>query len=161
MNARIAAFAVVITGFGATAVNAQNTASHDVTYEVQAINKISLAGTPSLTISTAVAGSAPTAVTSGATYAITTNESNRKITAEIDSDMPTGLALTVEVEAPAGSGLSLGPVVLSSSAEAVVTGISKLNESGLDIEYGLSATSAAGVFDSDTRTVTYTVAAGA
>jgi hypothetical protein len=42
----------------------------------------------------------------------------------------------------------------------VVTGITKLAESGLSISYGLTATAAAGVVSSTTRTVTYTITGG-
>lgn len=135
-------------------------ATQDVSFEVQAINELSFTGSPSLVINTATAGSAPTSATANATYAVTTNETNRKITAEIDSDMPTGLTLTVSLAAPSG-GTSAGAVSLSTTAHDVVTGIATQNASGLSVSYSLSATSAAGVVAADTRTVTYTIVAGA
>jgi hypothetical protein len=152
--------------FGALAITAiagvasAQTATQTVNYEVQAINKISVAGSPSLTITTAVAGSAPTAVTAGATYSITTNEADRRITAELDEAMESGLTLTATFAAPAG-GSSTGAVTLEAgTAHDVVTGISTLNASGLAITYGLSATSAAGVVPATSKVVTYTIAAG-
>jgi hypothetical protein len=42
-----------------------------------------------------------------------------------------------------------------------VTGVSNVNQSGLSISYGLSATVAAGVVAAGNRTVTYTITAGA
>lgn len=160
MMFRIAAVAVIVAGVVATEANAQ-TATQVVTFEVQAINQIAVTGTPSLTISAAVAGVAPTSVSAAASYAITTNESNRKITAVLDADMPSGVTLSIDMAAPALNGSGQGVKPLSTGAQDLVTGISALNESGLAIEYTLSATSAAGVVASDTRTVTFTVEAGA
>jgi hypothetical protein len=159
MKSRFAAITLVLAA-GVTAQAKAQTATQSVSYEVQAINKISVAGSPSLTISTAVAGNAPTSVTAGATYAITTNESNRKVTAQIDENMPSGLILTIELAAPTGAN-STGAQTLSTDAADLVTGVSLLNETGLGMSYTLSATAAAGVVSSSSRTVTFTVAAGA
>jgi len=160
MKFRIATV-VAVLAMGVTANASAQTATQSVSFEVQAINEISVAGSPSLVISTAVAGSAPTSVTYAlATYAITTNESNRKISAQIDADMPTGLTLSIEFAAPAGAA-STGPQDLSTGSVDLVTGVSLLNATGLAVNYGLSATSAAGVVPSSNRTVTFTVAAGA
>jgi hypothetical protein len=134
-------------------------ATQDVSFEVQAINQLAFTGSPSLVISTASAGSAPTSATANATYAITTNETDRKITAEIESDLPTGVALSVSLAAPSG-GTSAGAVQLGTTAQDVVTGISTANASGLNVAYSLSATAAAGVVPAGTRTVTYTIIAG-
>jgi hypothetical protein len=54
---------------------------------------------------------------------------------------------------------SAGDVALTSTAQELVTGITKLNESGLSLTYTASATAAAGV-QSVARTVTYTVTGG-
>ena len=159
MKVRTAAIAAIIAAGSAANASAQ-TATQTVTYEVQAINQIAVSGSPSLVISTAVAGSAPTSVTAAATYAITTNESDRKITAQLDSDMPAGVTLSLQMAAPSG-GASTGAQALSTSAVDLVTGVSLLNEAGLGLTYTLSATSAAGVVPSATKTVTFTVAAGA
>lgn len=134
--------------------------TQDVSFEVQAINQIAFTGSPSLVISTAPAGSAPTSATANATYAITTNETDRKITAQIDSDMPAGTGLAVSLAAPSGAA-SAGAVSLSTTAQDAVTGISTINASGLNVTYTLSATAAAGVVPAGTRTVTYTITAGA
>jgi hypothetical protein len=131
-----------------------------VTYEVSAINEMSLASsTASLTVSSATAGSAPDDATSATTWAITTNETSTKVTGEIDQAMPTGVTLAAQLAAPAGA-TSAGSVGLGIVAADLVTGITALNESGLALDYTLSATAAAGVIASDTRTVTYTVVAG-
>lgn len=127
--------------------------------EVSAINQIAFTGSPTLNVNTATAGAAPTAATASATYAVTTNETNRSITAQLDLAMPTGVTLTAALAAPAGAA-SAGAVPLTTGAQAVVTGISTLDATGLGITYTLSATSAAGTMASTTRTITYTIVAG-
>lgn len=136
------------------------TATQDVTFEVQAINELSFSGSPSLVISSATAGSGPTQATANATYAITTNETNRKITAQLNAALPTAVGLQVSLAAPSG-GTSAGVVELSTTAQDVVTGIDPVNAAGLSVTYTLWATVAAGVVPSGTRTVTYTITTGA
>jgi hypothetical protein len=143
----------------ASAVMAQ-TATHVLTFQVSAINQVSVTGTPSLTINAAVAGSAPTLVTAtGSTYSVTTNQSTAKITAAIDVAMPSGVTLSTTLTAPSGA-TSAGLKGLSATATDVVTGITKLNQAGLAITYQLEATALAGVVSSATRTVTYTITGG-
>jgi hypothetical protein len=152
------AAALLVPAFAGTA--AAQTATQSVSYEVQAINQVSVAGSPSLVISTATAGSAPTSASASGSYAITTNETGKKITAQIDSDMPAGVTLTVSLAAP-GGGTSAGAVVLSTTPVDAVTSISTVSQSGLSVGYGLSATVAAGVVPAGSRTVTYTITDGA
>ena len=153
-----AAAALLVPAFAGTAAAQGPTQS--VSYEVQAINQISLTGSPSLVISTATAGSAPTSASAGASYAITTNGENKKITAQIDSDMPASVTLTVNLAAPS-VGSSSNAVVLSTTPVDAVTGITRVSESGLSVGYQLSATVAAGVVQAGSRTVTYTITDGA
>jgi hypothetical protein len=158
---KFTAFLAAVLVLGASGIAmAGATATQTVTYEVQAINELSVSSaTASLAVNAAVAGSAPTAVTDASTtYAITTNEA-KKITGAIDTAMPTGVTLKVTLAAPAG-GTSSGDVTLSAIAADLVTGIATLNESGKTITYNLSATSAAGVVASATKTVTLTITAG-
>jgi hypothetical protein len=145
----------------AAASAAAQTATQTVTLQVDAINQIAVTGTPTLAISAAVAGGAPTSATStGSTWAVTTNQTGAKITASINSNMATGLTLSANLGAPAG-GTSAGLQALSTGAVDIVTGITKLNQTGLSISYQLDATSAAGVITSTTRVVTYTITGGA
>lgn len=135
------------------------TATQVVTFQVNAINQISFSGSPSLTISAAVAGNDPTSVShSTGTWAVTTNQSNAKITASINADMPAGLTLWASLGAPAGS-TAIGNS-LSTTAVDLVTGITKLAQGGLQVIYSLDATPAAGVIASQSRTVTYTITGG-
>ena len=69
--------------------------------------------------------------------------------------MPTAVTLTVNLTAPS-VGSSSGDTALSTTAADLVTGVSKVAEGSKTIGYTLSATVAAGVVASDTRTVTFT-----
>ena len=158
-NIYIAAIVAAAVSLTAGTTQAQsNQDSHEVSFEVQAINSISVTGSPSLTIIAANAGSAPTSVTDNATYSITTNEVGQKVVASIDSDMPSGVTLSVLLGAPAGANAFAQS--LSELAADVLTGVSTLSEAGLSMQYTLSATAAAGVVAADSRTVTYTILAG-
>ena len=151
--------ATLLVVAAAASASAQ-TATQTVTMQVDAINLISVAGTPSLTISAAVAGGAPTSVTStGNTWAVTTNQTGAKITASIPTAMPSGVTLSANMSAPTG-GSSAGYQSLGTTAVDLVTSITKLNETGLSLSYKLDATSAAGTLSSTTRVVTFTITGG-
>lgn len=138
------------------------TATQTVTFEVQAIDEISVSGNPgALIVSSATAGSQPTAATDATTsYNITTNGTNKRVTGSIGVAMPANTTLAVTLTAPTG-GSGAGQVTLTTTAADLVTGISTLAESGMTISYNFSATAAAGVVASDTRTVTLTLTDGA
>src|SRR5437868_3548196 len=95
-------FMAVLLGAAAAVSSASaQTATQTVTVQVDAINLVSVAGTPSLTITAAVAGGAPTSVTStGNTWAVTTNQTNAKITASIPTAMPSGVTLSANMGNP-------------------------------------------------------------
>jgi hypothetical protein len=135
------------------------TATQAVGFQVQAINVLSAAGTPSLVITTAVPGSQPTQATASGSYSITTNDSSRKITVEIDANMPTGVTLGATLAAP-GTGSSAGAVTLSTTPADAVTGIYRVIGSSLAISYTLDATVSAGIVPAGSRTVTLTIVAG-
>jgi len=132
--------------------------THLMTFDFQAINEIEVTGSPILTVASAVAGEQPQEATdSSSTCAITTNGTNKRITAIIDTAMPAHVTLKVGVTAPSGSGISQGYVTLTTSASNVVTGISHVADSNPTITYKLSATVQAGMLSTDTRTVTFTL----
>ncbi len=153
----IAALALALTAAAGEASAQQQT----VSFSIDPINQMSVSGNPgALTINAATAGSAPTSVNDASTtWAITTNQTGTKVTAAIGELMPTGVKLQVQLAAPTGAS-SAGSVELGTVASDVVTGITKLDEAGKTITYTLSATAAAGVVASASRTVTYTVVAG-
>ncbi|MDB4893653.1 MAG: hypothetical protein JWL61_5508 [Gemmatimonadetes bacterium] len=155
-NVRRTAVLLALVAFGAATAQAQ-TATQTVTFQVNAINQIAFVGSPSLTITTAVAGAAPTSVTAAGTWAVTTNQTGAKITASIPLDMATGLTLSSNLT---GAGTSAGFKALSTTAVDVVTGLTKLAAGPLAVTYQLDATAAAGVIASGTRVVTYTLTGG-
>ena len=159
VTARRIAAAVALVVVTAPLAQAQ-TANQTVTFAVNAINQIAFTGAPSLTITTATAGSAPTSVSDAtARWAVTTNQTGAKITASIATAMPSGLTLSASLAAPAGAtGGSL--LALSTTAVDLVTGITKLAQGSLGVSYTLDATPAAGVVTSATRVVTYTITGG-
>ncbi len=154
------AAAILTAGILSLNAFAGPTAQQTVTYEVSAINELSVSSpTVSLNVNAATAGSAPTSATNSATsYAITTNETGRKITGSINTVMPSGVTLSVSLAAPTG-GTSAGSQALGTTAVDLVSGIATLNESGRAISYTLAATSAAGVVPSASKTVTFTITA--
>lgn len=158
MNTRRLLSTIALVLASAPALSAQ-TANQIVTFQVDAINQIGFSGSPSLVINAATAGSNPSDATAGASWAVTTNQNNAKITASIGSAMPAGLTLSVNLAAPGGA-TSAGAQSLSTTAIDVVTGITRLAQSALSVTYTLAATPAAGVVSSTTRTVTYTITGG-
>ena len=121
--------------------------------------QITVSGSPAqMTVSAAIAGSAPTAVTnSTTTYTVTKPTAPRTytITASINTAMPAGVTLKITL-ASSGNGSSAGAVSLTTSAQDVITGISA-KVTGAAITYQLTATAAAGVVAVQTRRVTLTV----
>lgn len=156
LSALTMAVGMVVSG-GAFAADS---ATQDVTYEVSAINELAVSGDPgALTVSTATAGGQPDAVTdASSSYDITTNGSNKKITAAIDTDMPANV--TLSLTAASASGTSAGKQALTGVAADVVTGLTGVAESGQTLTYELAATVAAGVVASASKTVTLTIADG-
>ncbi len=143
-----------------TLLMAGNTAQQTVTYEVSAINEISVSGNPGdLVVNSATAGSQPDSVTDNSTtWAITTNQTARKITGAINSDMPSNVTLEINLVAPTG-GSSQGDVALTATDGNLVTSIETVAEDALTITYTLSATVAAGVVAEAQKTVTLTLTA--
>jgi hypothetical protein len=150
------ALSAIVIAAGASHAAAQTQA---VTLEVQTVNKLAFSsGTIALQINNGTAGGGLTAATGTGTYSITTNDTTQKITAQIDQATPTGVTLSVDLTAPSG-GTSTAQQ-LGTTAVDVVTGISKVSSSGLNVVYTLSAVVSAGVVPQTSRTVTYTLVAG-
>jgi hypothetical protein len=138
---------------------AAQAATQALSFQVDAINQIAFTGSPSLVISTAVAGANPNSASTSVTWAVTTNQSNAKITGSLNAAMPANVMLTVDLAPPAGAA-GAGVQALSTTSVDLVTGITRVAEGGLVVTYSLSATAAAGVVASTTRTVTYTITGG-
>ena len=154
----LAAVVAMLAALPAVEAGAQ-TATQVVHFQVNAVNQIAVSGSPTLAITSAVAGSGLTSVSStGSSYAITTNEANQKITASIDQPMPAGVTLEVQMDAPGGA-LSAGTVQLGTAGTDVVTGITSTASSALPITYRLNAGTQVHLGPT-ARTVTFTIVSG-
>jgi len=126
------------------------------------VTALSVSGSPSpFTITTAVAGSQPAALTNSVTtYFIKAKHPGgaQKISAQLDAPMPLGTTLTVQMVASPGA-TSLGAVSLDATVRDIVINIDKENGSTYGITYVFTATVAAGVIPTQTRTVTFTESA--
>lgn len=144
--------------FGNGGVYGATTATATVTYTIGSIDSITVSGNPgTLTINTATAGSTPTnAVDATTTYAVTTNNTARKVTGQVASTMPAGTTLSVNLAAPTGA-TSAGAVALTTTAQSLVTAIANLAQASLAITYTLAATVSAAQVTAATNTVTYTI----
>lgn len=93
-----------------------------------------------------------------ASYQISNNEENKKLSVSIDSPMPKGTELTAEIGAPQGADAT-GPVGLETGAKDVVTAIG-IGESGaLPIQFSMSAP-AGSAENAGNRKVTFTFISG-
>lgn len=123
---------------------------------------LSVSGSPTaLRVTTAVAGSAPTAATNSATtYTATAKRPKdpQQIVGQLNSDMPAGTTLSINL-APITGATSAGTVVLTTASQMLVTDISNPNSRTASITYTFSATIAAGVIPPSTRIVTFTLLA--
>ena len=93
------------------------------------------------------------------TYSIATNETNKKISAFLDSDMPKGTCLMLNMSPPSGA-RSLGTQELSATPVDLVIELSKVAESELPLTYSFETTPEAGVVSSSTRIVFFTLTDG-
>ena len=139
------------------------TASQNLTLAVNSVYKISTSGNPGgMTITTGTAGTdALTSVSDNSTtYSITENVANTvKITANLDSPLPSGY--TLQIDLASSKGTSAGAVDISNatsgSALNVVTAINEGADAGQAIGYTFSALASAGTLSSTAKTVTLTL----
>lgn len=149
-----------ILGAGLAWADPPNQDSQEVQMEIKAINTFVVSGNPQkLEIDYAEPGQDPEpAYDQTTTYSISTNGNNKKIVASLNQAMPDYTALKVQLAAPQGA-TSAGYVTLGTSAQDLVTGISKKRASGLEISYEFSAQIEAEP-QSFSRTVTFVLTGG-
>lgn len=150
---------VALSAFGFQAAFAQS-ANQLVTLEVKVVNKITISGPVSLLIDDVVpAGDALQAVSNSATsYNIIHNGSAAgKITASINSALPSGITLELTLASTLGTSAGIKDISDATVAIDVVDGINKGKDADQMITYDFSATPEAGVFASTVKTVTLTV----
>ncbi len=140
---------------------ALDNATQEVTITVPEINDIAVSGSPTLTIVTPEAGALFADAVASGSWDITTNvpdPSTKKLTAVLDEVMPTGLTLQIAVTAPATgtSGSVTYEATFGTAAADVVSAISAVSQSGMAIDYTLSADATATPGD-HSKQVTYTL----
>jgi hypothetical protein len=143
------------TGFAA------DTAEQTINMTVPVVNEITVSGDASLVLLTPTAGAGFADVTNSlTTYAVTTNETAKKITGDLAAPMPTGLTLFVHLNVPSSTGSTAANVaeqdMSDGTAKDLVTGISNVNDASSAIDYRLSATAEA-ASGSPTATMTFTI----
>ncbi len=123
---------------------------------------LSVSGSPSaLKVTAAVAGSPPTPVNNSATtYTAKAKKANQpqKIVAHLNTGMPAGTTLSITLVALPGA-TSAGAVALTTVDQMLVTNITNTTNKTAGIAYTFSATSAAGVVTSSSKTITFTILA--
>ena len=136
---------------------AGDTATQNINITVETINEINISTSDvNLTINAPTAGSQPSEVSdSSTTLAYSTNETGQKITAQLDTDLASGL--TLFVNATSTSGTSAGDVMLEPLPVNVITGLSNVSESGETITYTLIPDMNAAHTTGTTYIVTYTI----
>jgi len=149
------ALALITVAFSHNAVAQSNKASQQVSINVAEIAVIAVHGTINMTINSATAGQAPDAASASATFDLTTNGKDKKVSAELDQKMPTGLTLFAQMAAPSKA-KSAGKVELSNKSVDLLSKISNVRGSGLALNYEAVATVDAKP-DNVVRTVTYTI----
>jgi hypothetical protein len=147
-------FLIILTGSTAFA---SSTTDQIITTQIDAINEISITGNPqALLISDFTPGIEWMYKNdTNTSYAITTNETDRKITCEIDEDMSTNTNLKVTLAAPTGWSRSL-QVALSTTPASLATG-GPIAQSGLLITWLFEANTDAGIITESQRTATFTI----
>jgi hypothetical protein len=117
----------------------QATLTQAVTVSVQEINELSISSDVILTINTSSAGLGPDPASDGsATFSLTTNGSNKKITGHLDTNFSPGITLRALLGAPT-PGIATEQV-LSETAVDLVTGFGRIAISDLSISYTATAT---------------------
>jgi hypothetical protein len=148
-----------VLGTLASSVATAQTATQQIGIEIRPINKLAVVGSTSFVIpAKKTAGPASVSLAS-ASYAVTTNEDNRRITVALDEAMPDGVTLTMKMDAPTGATTN-DAVVLSTAPQTAVNGISRLNAGNLNISFALTTSDRAVVPDTTVRTVKVTLVSG-
>jgi hypothetical protein len=148
----------VITASGWSVALANDKASQIVTFCVQAVNEIAVAGDWKITdIRTAMVGSQSVKVINAtSTYLVTTNEEQKKITGFLNTSLPKDSNLSISLEAPAGA-ISAGGVDLKNTPVDLVTAVSKVADAHRVITYTFTSPVVARLTKPLSQVVTLTI----
>ena len=177
MKTRLLIFIAVLMLLGVTILGASDSVTQNIIINVKDIAVLNVTvGSVTLEVNAPVkanAGDSPVVSTSvDGGYlrytSIVESEKTRKITAQLDTDVPTGLALKLSVTAPSGGtgtlGSSAGEITLSKdTAQDIITGISSgwtgtETTSGAKLTYSLEITDGSKLnITNPTITITFTL----
>lgn len=152
------ATAVAILAVSAEA-QTRATTTQTVTLAINAVYKLAVSGSPTLTITDATAGSGNMTSVSDATstFSITQNQGTARLSVQLSSALPTGQSLTVAV--PSGLGTTAGTVPIGDgTAHTVMNTLSRGASNGQTITYTFGATTSADPASPTAYTVTWTLA---
>jgi hypothetical protein len=149
--------AALIMSFSGISFAAGNDAT-TINYSVAAINELNIDDdTLNVAVDTGVAGEQPLPDMIEGTYDLTTNctADSKKITAQINSNMPSGTTLMLGIEAATGA--SSSSPNLSSTVQDCMVMIDATAQANLRFNLNLQATVSAGVISSAGKTLTLTL----
>ena len=106
-----------------------------ITLSIEPINEIALQKIPPINLPPRSQGGS---CTYKGSYAVTTNEVGKKIIASIDSPLPDATSLSIRLSPPKGA-VSAGTIPISQKASVLVSNVSKVAESNLEITYFLNS----------------------
>ncbi len=141
------------------AAQTRATATQTVTLAINAIYKLNVSGSPTLSITDATPGSGSLLSVSDATstFSITQNQGTARLSVQLSSALPSGQTLTISV--PSGLGTSAGVVPIEDgTAHNVMTGLAQGASNGQSITYTFGALSVAVPSPATAYTVTWTLA---
>jgi hypothetical protein len=120
-------------------------------------NSISLTALGTLTISVATPGGQPvTSTNSTGKYSVQAVSGRMKVSAQLDTPLPSGVTLTITLAAPSGA-VSLGATALSTSSHDVVRYIPVGDYANLSVTLALSSSVTAGVVPFSTSHIILTL----
>jgi hypothetical protein len=134
-------------------------ATQTVGFRVDPIHQIAMQGAPVLVVSNRSAVGATRVTSGGATWNVTTNQNNAKVTASLGAEMPAGVTLSVSLGAPAG-GVSAGLKPLGLAPVEVITSIGRVAAANLPMSYQLDVAATASAGGVASRVVTFTITGG-
>ncbi|MFW5998878.1 MAG: hypothetical protein ACOC1O_04380 [bacterium] len=147
--------------FNTNIIFADTTATQDVSITVEPINEISVSsGTIDLVINAdnaSVSDGIYSVSDSNTTLSYTTNESGKKISAELDSKF-TNIALKIDVTPNENTSVSTDEIILSTIANDIITGIDNSSDNEMIITYTAEVQSDVTPDESgESNTVTFTL----
>lgn len=152
---KLLAIGIISLLFGTVSANAQQSSVQIIDINIAEMAVINTSGVLSMNFNAVQAGDTPEPVYANTTYSISTNGANKKVTAEIDVDLPVGVTIDVEMQ-PTPNGTSTGKQRLSTNPVDLVLGVTRERGIALNVSWEGRVTLEAEP-GSHTRFVTFTL----